>query len=98
MSEQQLEWLRQQLERAEISLKSRLEMANQKPLTQDEIDHLIANGAVLVQGKKLSKAKQAALKEKRAQETLIHQRIAVKISHDVDMLQSIIATIENSHP
>jgi hypothetical protein len=85
-----LRWLRGKLSEAEQSLRCREEMANPTPFSKEELEIIKAlPSARVTKGRKLSKAEINDLKE----EHLRHQRIAVKIRRDVDMLRAVITTL-----
>jgi hypothetical protein len=82
-----LGFLRGKLANAEQSLKSREDMANQKPISKEDWEWLKSlPGTIVGKARKPSKAK---LEE----EIMIHKRIAVKCRHEVEMFRAVIAAL-----
>jgi hypothetical protein len=81
-------FLRGKLADAEKSLKSREDMANQKPISKEDWEWLKSlPGTIACKGRKPSKAKQE-------EEIMRHKRIAVKCRREVEMFKAVIAKIE----
>jgi F420-0:gamma-glutamyl ligase-like protein len=85
-----LGWLRGKLADAEKALRCREDMANAKPISEEEWEKLKAMPGVRVtKGRKLTKAE---LKDM-AEEPRRQKRIAVKCRHEVEMFKAIIAAL-----
>lgn len=85
-----LGWLRDKLADAEKSLRCREDMANAKPLTEEDFEKLKAMpGVRITKGRKLTKAE---LKDM-AEEPLRQKRIAAKCRHEVEMFKATIAAL-----
>lgn len=84
-------FLRGKLAQAEQALRCREEMAERKPMTDEQWEEFAKMPGVRVtKGRRISKA---ALKEL-AEQPLRHKRIAEKCRHEVAMFTAVIAALE----
>jgi len=85
-----LGWLRGKLADAEKSLRCREDMANAKPISEEEWEKLKAMpGVRITKGRKLTKVELKDL----AEEPLRQKRIAIKCRHEVEMFKATIAAL-----
>jgi len=84
-------FLREKLADAEKSLTAREQMANSKPISEEEWEQLKSMPGVRVtKGRKLSKAEVRDIEEGPKR----HGRIAAKCRHEVEMFRAVIAALD----